>query len=821
MSFCSFSLALLGQEWEELADFEERTDWYEQYYDSLLLEKGDLKNSSYINFLRYQSFWEERLEGSDFYESQVFDIKQEQAEIFAGSPDYNPVQTLSYKPGNEWKELGPANYPMTGTKARGIGLNTFIKFHPWYNNEGNKIIFTGGPSGLWKTVDNGEHWELLNTDQLQENSVADVIIDPLNDKHLIIASGNNSKLFQSLSIFGSPYKRCIGLYESFDGGKSWNFLSDMGIKKWENRRVSKLLVHPLDPEVYIACTFKFSWKNGAAWRGQVLRSDDKGKTWKEVYSSSSSSILDAEFAAGSKDILFVSGNQDIVKIESLSNSDQNSWKISNITDRLQGVEYNIEPKENHTVLFELATSFDCPECIYVLLIPGAGIKDKEVKGADCSIWVSKDLGSSFEKLKTVLYRHRGALAYKSAFEISNENQNLMWLGGIGFEESKDGGMTFINIQGSNNSSFIHDDVRAIGKPYKASSVVAVATDAGFHLSTNSGETWENRSLGLGVGRVHYVSSFIQNDSLYAITGMQDVSSNYFNGSTWEQIPSANGDGTVCKYLSSKDDYLFSDWGGNIRWNSGTRKRTVLNLDRTSKKEKRSRFNFPLEKIDDRTLLTGAQNLYKIQLGEKIEVTKQTDFDWVNGEDKSIRAIERVEKRNKEYTILAYNEGKKKDRKVYGQLYYDWKGKGKWKDITPKGKAWEGTYQTITSVLIDPKKTKKIWMTLSGYQNKENTPNTWNNNKVFHSSDGGKSWAVFTQGLPEMGPVNKILMDTSSNDRRLYLATDYGVFTRCKYDSKWSRLGSSLPNTPVTWIEFNQNKILAATYGRGVWVIDLD
>ena len=94
-------------------------------------------------------------------------------------------------------------------------------------------------------------------------------------------------------------------------------------------------------------------------------------------------------------------------------------------------------------------------------------------------------------------------------------------------------------------------------------------------------------------------------------------------------------------------------------------------------------------------------------------------------------------------------------------------------------------------------------------------------KVFKSIDGGNNWINISNGLPNI-LVNEILLYQNQNSEILYLATELGVYVK-KGNDKWKKLSdNSLPNVIVNDIDINyfENALVAASYGRGLWKIDI-
>jgi len=94
-------------------------------------------------------------------------------------------------------------------------------------------------------------------------------------------------------------------------------------------------------------------------------------------------------------------------------------------------------------------------------------------------------------------------------------------------------------------------------------------------------------------------------------------------------------------------------------------------------------------------------------------------------------------------------------------------------------------------------------------------------KVFKSTDGGQTWNNISAGLPNI-LMKEVLIAQNENQEVLYLATELGVYYKIANGS-WSKLGgNTLPNVIVNDIDINytENVLVAATFGRGLWQIDI-
>ncbi len=129
---------------------------------------------------------------------------------------------------------------------------------------------------------------------------------------------------------------------------------------------------------------------------------------------------------------------------------------------------------------------------------------------------------------------------------------------------------------------------------------------------------------------------------------------------------------------------------------------------------------------------------------------------------------------------------------------------------------------VTHLAVDPRRANVAYVTYSGLRNADNTAH------VLRTTDGGAHWTDISGNLP-FAPTQDVVVDPL-NPNRVFVSDDLGVFTANvakagsqNPDVKWYRLGTGLPRVPVNDLEYqaSTNTLYAATYGRGIYSIQLD
>lgn len=176
----------------------------------------------------------------------------------------------------------------------------------------------------------------------------------------------------------------------------------------------------------------------------------------------------------------------------------------------------------------------------------------------------------------------------------------------------------------------------------------------------------------------------------------------------------------------------------------------------------------------------------------------------------------VTKANPEVAYFVNN--KSKVQWVIGRGTYDF-GISDWKwitDITPDEVNDPDYGIVVTDLVVNSKDENRIFVSLGGV----NDPNNAGVNRVLGSTDGGANWADMSTGFTQL-PVNCLAYQEGSDDI-IYAGCDDGVYYWNKPTLCWVKMNYNMPNCVVERlvIDYCNGKLIAGTYGRGIWEGDL-
>jgi hypothetical protein len=89
--------------------------------------------------------------------------------------------------------------------------------------------------------------------------------------------------------------------------------------------------------------------------------------------------------------------------------------------------------------------------------------------------------------------------------------------------------------------------------------------------------------------------------------------------------------------------------------------------------------------------------------------------------------------------------------------------------------------------------------------------------IYKTHDGGKTWRLIVNGLPAE-PINAVREDPKKKGL-LFAASETALYVSFDDGDSWHSLRQNMPATSVRDVIVKDNDLVAATHGRGFWILD--
>lgn len=378
--------------------------------------------------------------------------------------------------------------------------------------------------------------------------------------------------------------------------------------------------------------------------------------------------------------------------------------------------------------------------------------------------------------------------YDLVLACSDVNPDHLLAGGVYTVRSTNGGTSWTNISTSN----LHVDNHDLDFLPGSTSTFYSANDGGFFVTTNSGTSWTDLSNGLAIAQIYRLSSSATDPNII-YSGWQDNGTNRWDGNnnSWKMVYGADGMECMVDYTNPQTVYMSYQYGGLQKSTNGGNSFSYI-----APCSGNWITPYAMDPNVSTTIYAGCASVYK---------STNSGSTWSNignnlfsgGTNNACNAIA-IAPSN---TSVIYAAS-------FTKIFRTSTGGSPWTNITG---SLPVTNTGINYIAVSNTNPDKVWICLGGYLA---------GSKVYVSADGGTTWTNVSGSLPNV-PVNSIVYEKNSPDR-IYAGTDIGVFYRDNNTSDWVFYNDGLPNVMVHELEINytSNKLLAATYGRGIWQANL-
>ncbi len=704
------------------------------------------------------------------------------------------IKSSHAKAENRWTPIGPFGKE----DLAGIGRINSMQFHPTDTNTWYICVAQGG---LWKTSNAGASWTSISGD-LPILRTSYLTIHPEHPDTMYVALGDYAYLGHNLQ--ANENKRNshygIGIYKTVDGGETWTATGlSFDQTDFEGSLIAKVFMHPTNYDKLIA----------VGQTGSYV-SNDAGKNWTQSHPGI---FWDVEQHPTKANELIASTGY----VHSYGIGEAGILKSTDFGATWQAATTSI-PKTQKVQRIQLAYAPSDPTHIYGLAC--------DHLGGFYAIYKSTNSGDSYEEVLNADYEYNilnhslddragGQGRYDLALTVDRNDKNRILTGGINMWQSTDGGKSFkpvtywlLNYYNKSMHADIHQIVQ-----HPTNNTYFACHDGGlsrtFKIIPNevtemtddldASTEWVNYTNGLNITSFYRLSVNQLNGSEY-MAGAQDNSTVYGNDSLFTNITGGDGmealfqDDAFYRYTSSQNGriYTFLTTGDDFIWDG----------ELTKPSSELAEWTTPFVGAN-KELYVLYGNLYTAQ--GSIQNRKLSNFSRISGRTYTRPGTAlAVEKANGNRIYLA-KRGYASDN-IDNEIWTSWNGGDNWKQID------KGLPRSLYPSYIDmsQKNPNEVWITFSGFDEDE---------KVFYSNNGGDTWKNITYDLPNI-PVNCVAHQNDGSNN-IYIGTDLGVYYLKEDSTNWMPYNIGFPKVIVSELEIDttHKKLVAATFGRGLWEVD--
>ena len=692
--------------------------------------------------------------------------------------------------GLKWRNIGPFRGGRSVTSTGVIG-----KPHTYYMGS------TGG--GVFKTTDDGITWKNISDGFFKTGSVGAIAVAESDPNIVVVGMGEHAAR-------GVMTSMGDGVYKSMDAGKTW---SHLGLDK--TRHISDVVIHPTNPNI-IYVTAQGAQYAPSKERG-IYKTTDGGKTWKNILSvnnTTGASSLSMDMT--NPRILYASMWQHQRYPWVMESGGENSGLFKSIDAGTTWTKMKLGlPKDFGKS--GISVSRANPDRVFAVI---------EAAGKKGGVYRSDNAGKTWKQVNSNRVNIARSWYYMEIF-ADPQNENTVYVLNAPVMKSIDGGKSFSNIpvpHGDNHHLWINptDNKNLIN-----------SNDGGANISFNGGKSWSTQQNQATSQFYRVITDNLVPYNVYG--GQQDnsaigiASRTNDGGIDWKDWYSVAGGESA--FIAFDPDAPELVYGGTYQGNISTWSRTSreqksikeypeLGLS-IAPKDSKYRYNW------NAPIITSPHNRATVyHAGNVVFKTTNQGINWtIVSPDLTKNEVEKHGPGGAPYTneaaggenyntLTALVESQHEEGVLYagsddGLLHITKNGGESWENITPPG-IKDGI---INSIDISQHNPATAYVVIMRYKSMDL------NSHIFKTNDYGQTWTKIVKGLNDPNGFARVVRADKKQQGLLYAGTETGLYVSNDDGAFWQRLKLNLPVVAINDLIIQDNDLVAATSGRGFWILD--
>ncbi|HEX5353883.1 MAG TPA: hypothetical protein VFW60_07370 [Rhodanobacteraceae bacterium] len=678
--------------------------------------------------------------------------------------------------GMQWRNIGPFI-------AGKIDAVSGVKGRP-------AIAYVGTDNGgVWKTVNAGATWF----------PVTDAVHAVRGITALAVAQSQPSVVYAGTgSVFGTHYGS--GVWKSSDAGAHWQSagLENAGEIAW-------LLVDPRNPDLVLAATRGIDHRKGGA-RG-VFRSTDGGRTWKPVLNAQpESGATYLSWASDDPRTIFATVRQTYVapRISRRSRSRHpRPTSLYKSTD--EGLTWTkLNGRDQPTMIGETAVAVGTHSRRVYLLNRKA-------------LYRSDDGGASWSLATRTIYTSSKQVL------VDPHDPDVVYTMGTCVYRSTDGGHTLVAFKGAPGG----DDPNQWWIDPADPNHIVYGGDQGASVSLDGGQTWspwynqktaEIYKIATDNRYPYWIYGSKQDSGTFAIASRGPVGE--ITDLDWFPLPGwESGFVTVDP---AHPDVIFTNgpWGflqkvNRRTWGAQSIDFGVGAISAVSDTDFRRAASAPIvfSPHDPSVLYYGTQNVWESRDGGDHWQKISPDLTAHPGkpplpDPKGVHhgdALVSLSPSTVQAGVIWTGSNN-------GVIHVTEDGGKHWRDVTPP----DMSIHAVVNIQASHFNPSEAYAAVRDNATGDGSPH------IYRTRNFGKSWQGIVTGLPTdqaTGSFVRVVREDDHKQGLLFAGTETSVYVSFDDGNHWQSLRLNLPTTAFYDLKIHDGDLIAATYGRGVWILD--
>jgi len=710
-----------------------------------------------------------------------------------------------------------AQAPIPASAASGLAMRSIgpalmggriadLAVHPtdrstWY--------VAAGSGGVWKTTNAGVTFAPI-FDQQPSFSVGALAIDPKRPEVVWVGTGEN--------VSGRHVGWGDGVYRSPDGGRSWQ---RMGLPN--SQHIAKILIDPRNSDHLLVAAEGPLWSAGGE-RG-VYRSVDGGATWRAVLQiDEHTGVTDLERDPSDPNVLYAAAYQRRRHVWGFLGGGAKS-----------GIYKSADGGETWRRLASGLPSGDMGKIGLAVTPADANLvyATIEANGEERGFYRSRDKGESWEKRNSYISGGTGPHYYQE-IEASPVDADVVYQMDVFMHVTRDGGRTFNNLESGHDK---HSDNHALWIDPRDPRHLLVGTDAGLYESFDDGVRFRHFP-NLPISQLYKVALSDRAPFYDVLVGAQDLGTLLGPSRTMNEDGIRNqdwyvplgADGYGVAFEPGDPDIAYMMWQEGNLVRKDRRNDEAVNIQpQPATGDAPERWNW------DSPLLVSPHLASRIYYGsQRLWRSDDRGNSWTAISGDLTLGLNRYEQRfvgrtwsvdalhdngamSKYATTTSISESPLAAGTIVvgtddGLVQVTLNGGERWARTTAlTGLPAQSFVNDVEMSLYDA---RTFFVAADAHKTGDFTP------FVYVTTDLGRTWKSIAGDLPR-GSIVWTIQQDHVRPELLFVGTESGLFWSPNGGTNWHKLSNGMPTIPVRDIKLHRrdNDLVAATFGRGVYVLD--